>query len=95
MHLFPLEPDSATMTEMGHLVLDRVGDRTENLAARPASSPLSPRAEAELVESFLAPPPPARGGGGKALLARLNEAADCALETAGPGHLAYIPGSGL
>ncbi|MGW7510161.1 pyridoxal phosphate-dependent decarboxylase family protein [Streptomyces massasporeus] len=30
-----------------------------------------------------------------ALLARLDEAADCALETAGPGHLAYIPGSGL
>ncbi|MDX2546833.1 pyridoxal phosphate-dependent decarboxylase family protein [Streptomyces sp. WI04-05B] len=79
---------------MGRLVLDRVVDRTEKLAVRPATSPLSPRAEAELVESFLAPPP-ARGGDLKALLARLDEAADCALETAGPGHLAYIPGSGL
>ncbi|MER5757566.1 aminotransferase class V-fold PLP-dependent enzyme [Streptomyces sp. NPDC002088] len=94
MHPFPLEPDRATMTEMGRLVLDRVVDRTENLPDRPATSPLSPRAEAELVESFLAPPP-ARGGDLKALLARLDEAADCALETAGPGHLAYIPGSGL
>lgn len=57
MHPFPLEPDRATMTEMGRLVLNRVVDRTENLPARPATSPLSPRAEAELVESFLAPPP--------------------------------------
>ncbi|MFE7445743.1 pyridoxal phosphate-dependent decarboxylase family protein [Streptomyces chartreusis] len=79
---------------MGRLVLDRVVDRTENLAARPATSPLAPQAEAELVDSFLAPPPD-RGGDLKALLARLDEAADCALETAGPGHLAYIPGSGL
>jgi aromatic-L-amino-acid decarboxylase len=46
------------------------------------------------VKSFLAPPP-ARGGDLTALLARLDQAADCALETAGPGHLAYIPGSGL
>ncbi|MFD9510058.1 pyridoxal phosphate-dependent decarboxylase family protein [Streptomyces mirabilis] len=94
MHPFPLEPDRAAMAEMGRLVLDRVVDRTENLPARPATSTLSPRAEAELVESFLAPPPD-RGGDLKALLARLDEAADCALETAGPGHLAYIPGSGL
>ncbi|MFD3307197.1 pyridoxal phosphate-dependent decarboxylase family protein [Streptomyces sp. NPDC058694] len=94
MHPFPLEPDRAAMDEMGRLVLDRVVDRTDKLAARPATSPLCPQAEAELVESFLAPPPD-RGGDLKALLARLDEAADCALETAGPGHLAYIPGSGL
>ncbi|XUL93116.1 pyridoxal phosphate-dependent decarboxylase family protein [Streptomyces galilaeus] len=94
MHPFPLEPDRATMAEMGRLVLDRVVDRTENLPARPATSPLPPQTEAELVETFLAPPP-ARGGDLKALLARLDEAADCALESAGPGHLAYIPGSGL
>ncbi|GAA2767139.1 hypothetical protein GCM10010103_61800 [Streptomyces paradoxus] len=43
MHRFPLEPDRATMTEMGRLVLDRVVDRTDKLAARPASSPLSPQ----------------------------------------------------
>lgn len=94
MRRFPLEPDRTAMAEMGRLVLDRVVDRTEKLATRPASSPLSPRAEADLVESFLAPPPD-RGGDLKALLARLDEAADCALETAGPGHLAYVPGGGL
>ncbi|WP_019069003.1 pyridoxal phosphate-dependent decarboxylase family protein [Streptomyces hokutonensis] len=94
MHPFPLEPDRATMAEMGHLVLDRVVERTDQLAARPATSLLSPQAEAELGETLLAPPP-ARGGDLKALLARLDEAADCALESAGPGHLAYIPGSGL
>ncbi|WP_246562885.1 pyridoxal phosphate-dependent decarboxylase family protein [Streptomyces roseirectus] len=90
----PLEPDRATMTEMGRLVLDRIVDRTARLADRPATSPLPPRAEADLVESFLAPPPD-RGGDLRTLLARLDEAADCALETAGPGHLAYIPCSGL
>ncbi|MFD1548018.1 pyridoxal phosphate-dependent decarboxylase family protein [Nonomuraea guangzhouensis] len=82
------------MTEMGRLVLDRVVDRIEHLADRPATSLLTPEAEAELVSSFLASPP-ARGGDLNTLLARLDEAADCALETAGPGHLAYIPGSGL
>ena len=91
---FPLEPDRAAMTEMGRLVLDRVVDRVDSLAARPAGNPLSPPAEAELVEALLAPPPE-QGGDLKALLALLDEAADCALETAGPGHLAYIPGSGL
>ncbi|MFI2716164.1 pyridoxal phosphate-dependent decarboxylase family protein [Streptomyces collinus] len=94
MHRFPLEPDRTAMMKMGRLVLDRVVDRTENLAARPASSPLSPQTETGLVQSFLALPP-AQGGELKDLLARLDEAADCALETAGPGHLAYIPGSGL
>ncbi|MEU6577597.1 aminotransferase class V-fold PLP-dependent enzyme [Streptomyces sp. NPDC046805] len=94
MRPFPLEPDRAAMADMGGLVLDRIVDRVEQLPARPATSPLSPEATADLVKSFLAPPP-ARGGELKSLLARLDEAADCALETAGPGHLAYIPGSGL
>ncbi|WP_249416764.1 aminotransferase class V-fold PLP-dependent enzyme [Streptomyces sp. TS71-3] len=82
------------MTDMGRAVLDRIIERTEQLALRPASHPLPPEATSELVESFLAPPP-ARGGDLKALLERLDDAADCALESAGPGSLAYIPGSGL
>jgi hypothetical protein len=94
MHHFPLEPDRATMTEMGDTVLNRIVGRTEQLPFRPATSPLAPQATADLVESFLEPPP-ALGSDLKTLLERLDEAADCALETAGPGHLAYIPGSGL
>ncbi|MEV4335084.1 LuxR C-terminal-related transcriptional regulator [Streptomyces sp. NPDC049597] len=37
MHHFPLEPDRATMADMGGLVLGRVIDRTEKLSTRPAS----------------------------------------------------------
>ncbi len=94
MRNFSLEPDRATMADMGRLVLDRIVDRIARLADRPATSALSPEAEAKLVASFHAPPP-AQGGDLKTLLDRLDEAADCALETAGPGHLAYIPGGGL
>ncbi|MGW2330474.1 pyridoxal phosphate-dependent decarboxylase family protein [Streptomyces sp. NPDC001700] len=94
MHHFPLEPDRPAMTEMGRLVLDQIVDRTDQLPSRPATSPLPPDATADLVESFAASPPD-QGGDLRTLLARLDEAADCALETAGPGHLAYIPGSGL
>ncbi|WP_433287708.1 pyridoxal phosphate-dependent decarboxylase family protein [Pseudonocardia sp. CA-142604] len=79
---------------MGDLVLNRVIARTEQLPSRPATNPLSPQATAELAESFLAPPP-AVGGDLKVLLERLDEAVDCAVESAGPGHLAYIPGGGL
>ncbi|GIJ47857.1 L-2,4-diaminobutyrate decarboxylase [Virgisporangium aliadipatigenens] len=94
MRHFPLEPDRAAMTELGGLVLDRIVDRTAQLAERPAT-PLPDRdAEAALVNAFLAAPPD-RPGDLKTLLARLDEAADHALETAGPGHLAYIPGGGL
>ncbi|MBM0277156.1 pyridoxal phosphate-dependent decarboxylase family protein [Micromonospora tarensis] len=89
-----MEPDRAAMTVMGRLVLDRVVDRTDRLPDRPATSSVSPDAEAELTRSLPAPPP-AHAGDLGTLLARLDEAADCALETAGPGHLAYIPGSGL
>jgi aromatic-L-amino-acid decarboxylase len=91
---FLLEPDRAAMTEMGDIVLNRIVDRIEQLPSRPATSPLSPQATADLVESFLEPPP-AAGSDLKVLLERLDEAADCAVESAGPGALAYIPGSGL
>ncbi|WP_255953742.1 pyridoxal phosphate-dependent decarboxylase family protein [Streptomyces odontomachi] len=94
MNPFPLEPDRTAMSDMGDLVLRRVIDRTERLPSRPATNPLSAEETADLTASLLAPPP-AKGGDLETLLARLDEAADCALESAGPGHLAYIPGSGM
>lgn len=94
MNDFPLEPDRAAMAEMGGLVLSRVMDHVESLPDRPAGNPVDPRLTADLVESFLSPPPEAAGEL-KALLDRLDRAADCALETSGPGYLAYIPGGGL
>ncbi|OLR93338.1 pyridoxal phosphate-dependent decarboxylase family protein [Actinokineospora bangkokensis] len=94
MHPSSLEPDSRAMREMGDLVLQHVIARTERLPSRPATNAHPPAAVADLVESFLEPPP-ARGGDLGDLLSRLDEAADCALETAGPGHLSYVPGGGL
>src|ERR1700754_1427388 len=94
MSHFPLEPDRAAMAEMGDMILNRVISRTEQLPSRPATSPLSPQATSDLVESFREPPP-ALGGELKTLLKRLDKTADCAVESAGPGALAYIPGSGL
>ncbi|GHH72548.1 L-2,4-diaminobutyrate decarboxylase [Streptomyces sulfonofaciens] len=94
MPFHPLEPDRAAMAELGGLVLDRLIDRIERLPSRPASDPGGPAAAADLVSAFLAPPP-ARSGDPKALLARLDAAADCAVETAGPGHMAHVPGGGL
>jgi aromatic-L-amino-acid decarboxylase len=90
----PLEPAPREMLEMGALTLKHVVTRMEHLGRRPASNPFSAAATDQLVKSFLAPPP-SRGSNLQALLTRLDEAADCALESAGPGYLSYVPGSGL
>jgi aromatic-L-amino-acid/L-tryptophan decarboxylase len=81
------------MTEMGRLVVDRVAAFIERLPDRPMSPPADPGL-AELVGAFLAPPPE-EAGELTALLDRLERATDHALETAGPGYLAYVPGGGL
>lgn len=94
MTSYPLEPAGEEMAKMGNLVLQRVIDRIDQLPHRWASNPNSAQETDELVKSFLALPS-AEPGDLADLLARLDQAADCALETAGPGHLAYIPGSGL
>ncbi|MEU7642653.1 aminotransferase class V-fold PLP-dependent enzyme [Streptomyces sp. NPDC039016] len=91
---FPLEPDRATMAEMGGLVLDHVMKFITELTDRPTSNPVGPAATADLVADFLAAPPE-QAGNLEELLGRLGLAADCALETAGPGYLAYVPGGGL
>ncbi|MFD6433330.1 pyridoxal phosphate-dependent decarboxylase family protein [Streptomyces venezuelae] len=90
MHHLPLELNRTAMAVTGGLVLDRVIKRIEALPERPSA----PETAADRVASFLAPPP-AQGSDLKPLLDRLDEAADCAVETAGPGLLAYIPGGGL
>jgi aromatic-L-amino-acid/L-tryptophan decarboxylase len=81
------------MTEMGRLVVDRVAAFIERLPDRPTSPPADPGADG-LVGAFLAPPPE-RPGELTVLLDRLERATDHALETAGPGYLAYVPGGGL
>jgi aromatic-L-amino-acid decarboxylase len=92
--LTQLEPDRAEMTKLGTLMLDHVVDFVAGLPDRPAGIVMDAAKTAEVVAGFLTPPPE-RPGEFKALLDRLGEATDCALETAGPGDLAYVPGGGL
>jgi aromatic-L-amino-acid decarboxylase len=82
------------MAAMGRLVLDRVVDFTAGLTERPAGGAVDPNVSTDLVGSFLTPPPEQPGDLAH-LLDRLDNAVDCAMETAGPGFLAGIPGGGL
>jgi aromatic-L-amino-acid decarboxylase len=89
-----LEPDRAAMTDMGQQVLDRIAEFTAGVAGRPVDNVTDPARSSELVSSFLEAPPE-RSGDFAGLLDRLTEATDCAMETAGPGFLAGVPGGGL
>ncbi|SNT60672.1 aromatic-L-amino-acid decarboxylase [Asanoa hainanensis] len=91
------EPDRALMLDQGHLVLNRLADFVDRLPQRPATdlTPVLGSAELpKLVDELLAPPPE-HAGELDQLLALVDRAADVALETAGPGYFAYIPGGGL
>lgn len=90
----PLEPNRAAMAKLGTLVLDHVVDFVAGIADHPASMGRDADAAAGLVKGFLEPPPE-HPGELSALLDRLDVAASCALETAGPGYLAFVPGGGV
>ncbi|MEV0713791.1 aminotransferase class V-fold PLP-dependent enzyme [Asanoa sp. NPDC050611] len=93
----PLEPDRAEMLAQGRLVLDRLVDFVDQLPQRPANDltgRLGKPALRDLVDELSAPPPE-HGHDLVELLARMDRAVDAALETAGPGYFAYIPGGGL
>lgn len=82
------------MVDLGGQVLDRVVDFVTGLPDRPANGIGDPATTAALVREMLAPPPE-HPGALPDLLDRLDQAAACAYETAGPGYFAYIPGGGL
>jgi aromatic-L-amino-acid decarboxylase len=87
----PLEPDRAQMRYMGQAAVDFVAGFVGQLPDAPASG-IEP--DASLRDMLLAPP----GDGPSdwdALLKSFGAAAGRAVETAGPGYLAYIPGGGL
>jgi aromatic-L-amino-acid/L-tryptophan decarboxylase len=93
----PLEPDRAEMLAQGRLVLDRLVDFVDRLPHRPAhdlTGSFGERKLRELVDELSAPPPE-HGHDLVELLGRMDRATDAALETAGPGYFAYIPGGGL
>ncbi|GAA1844830.1 pyridoxal phosphate-dependent decarboxylase family protein [Asanoa iriomotensis] len=93
----PLEPGRAEMLRQGRLVLDRLADFVDRLPDRPANS-LSPSfgsPELRKLVDELSAPPPEHGVDLAELLGKMDRAVDAALETAGPGYFAYIPGGGL
>ncbi|MFI6759084.1 aminotransferase class V-fold PLP-dependent enzyme [Micromonospora sp. NPDC050417] len=93
----PLEPNRGEMLHQGQLVLERLADFIDRLPQRPAADLTGIFGSTELkelVNEFLGPPPQHAGDLAQ-LLGRLDRAVDVALETAGPGYFAYIPGGGL
>lgn len=94
MSHYPLETGHAGVHAMGGLVLERIARFVDGLAERPADNVVSTSATASLVQSFLAPPPES-GRDLMTLLGCLDDAVDCAVETAGPGFLTAVPGGGL
>lgn len=88
---YPLEPGRAEMTAYGRAAVDFVARFTEGLAAAPGTGV---SADPGLRELLLRPPGDGPSGFAS-LLATFAAAAGKAVETAGPGYLAYIPGGGL
>ncbi len=83
------------MEELASAVLARVIAFVETLPDHPASlAGTAPSFTRELVEEMLAPPRE-EPGDLVHLLSRVERAAAGAVETAGPGYLAYIPGGGV
>jgi aromatic-L-amino-acid/L-tryptophan decarboxylase len=83
------------MEELAAAVLARVIAFVETLPQHPASlAGTDPSLTRELVDEMLAPPPE-EPGELLHLLSRVDRAAAHAVETAGPGYLAYIPGGGV
>jgi aromatic-L-amino-acid decarboxylase len=87
----PLEPDREQMRDMAQAAADFVAGFVGHLPDAPANG-IEP--DFSLREVLLAPPGDDPSDWGK-LLKTFGAAAGQAVETAGPGYLAYIPGGGL
>jgi aromatic-L-amino-acid decarboxylase len=91
MTVHPLEPDRYDMEAMGRAALDLVADFVDGLREAPAVR----LDEVDAVVAGLLQDPPEGPGEIDPLLDRVRRAASYAVETAGPGYMAYIPGGGL
>ncbi len=93
---YPLEPDAAEMHRLAAAVVERAIAFVDNLKDHPASlAGMSPGAIQDLQSLLLSPPPEVPEEGLDGLLGRIEKATAAAVETAGPGYLAYIPGGGI
>lgn len=88
---YPLEPDQQQMRDMGQAAVDFLTGFIAQLPDAPATG-VDPagRLRAEMLA-----PPGERPSDWGALLTAFGAATAQAVETAGPGYLAYIPGGGL
>jgi aromatic-L-amino-acid decarboxylase len=90
-----LEPDSATaaawMNEVSRFVLDLL----RQIPDRPAQGMSGKPAEQLAAQLSIAIPERPLEGGMTRALDLVARSMDAALETAGPGYLAYVPGGGL
>jgi aromatic-L-amino-acid decarboxylase len=92
MRSFPLEPDHDEMERMGATVLRFVTDFVDERPHAPASDLDDAW---PLADELAAASPPATGRPLDELLAIVDAAAARAIDTAGPGYLAFVPGGGL
>jgi aromatic-L-amino-acid decarboxylase len=88
---YPLEPDREQMREMGRAAVDAVVGFVGQLDDAPADG-VAP--DDRLREALMAAPDEGPSDFG-VLLQLFGQAAAKAVETAGPGYLAYVPGGGL
>ena len=91
MTTYPLEPGRPEIEAMGQAAVGFVADFVEGLPRAPA---VNVEGADHLAAELLRPPADEAGEFG-ALLEVFRRAAGRAVETAGPGYLAYIPGGGL
>src|SRR5439155_2054511 len=87
----PLEPSSDELHDLGGAALDLVVDF---VGRRPTAPAVDLDGAHDLVDTLLTPPPE-EGRPFADLLSLIGDAADVAVDTAGPGYMAYIPGGGL
>jgi aromatic-L-amino-acid/L-tryptophan decarboxylase len=88
----PLEPNAEKMRALGEGALDLLVRFVDGLPTAP-SADLD--GASELARELRAAPPPEEAVPLERALATVEWAAAKAIETAGPGYLAYIPGGGL
>ncbi len=96
MQGYPLEPDRDAMQAMGQAAIDLVVEFIEGLPKAPGVN-LDHRGGAigDTSIDHLLRQPPESPGELEPLLDELRAAAANAVETAGPGYMAYVPGGGL
>lgn len=92
---YPLEPDRATLASWIDVFGRAALDHLDGLATRPAAGRVGAEGAAIGDAVSVAIPEEPLAGGADAAAALVMRSVEGALNTAGPGYLAYVPGGGL